>query len=572
MTQADAAQHVDGSNGAAEVRVMCIRLFGVFALSWEDGDEIRVRSTKIRAMLAMLATAPEGTRTRAWLQDMLWGRSGHEHGRASLRRALTDLRGLFGEDFNELFEVNNSEVRLHLERIRITGTLEDGDFLEGTEIAEDGFEEWIQSQRKSNRTMLSAVARTRPGRVAQEILNRGMHLHPSIAILPFATARGYQGPSQLGDMISEEISRSLSRSHMLDVISHLSCRTLDARSVALEEIREKLDADYVVCGNYRTQGDKMMLNADFIDIKSGRIGWTRELNGSMGEFLRGGDELVGNLAGEIGRAVMDTSLDLAAAAPLPDVDSHALLMSSITLMHRLSVQSFAKSKTYLEEVIARVPDSAVLHSWMGKWHVLSVVQGWSSRLDEDTTHARDFTARALDIQPDNSFALTMDGLVNNNLLKRHDVAMRRFDEAIELDPNNAMAWLLKGVLHAFTDDGEKAVTFTNRARALSPLDPQSYFYDALSAAAKLAAGDPEGALALADRSIRANRRHASSLRARIVALHQLDRMQEARDTAETLLRADPGFDIRSYLRDHPAADYDSGQTWANALREAGIPN
>ena len=49
----------------------------------------------------MLATAPEGTRTRAWLQDMLWGRSGHEHGRASLRRALTDLRGLFGEDFNE---------------------------------------------------------------------------------------------------------------------------------------------------------------------------------------------------------------------------------------------------------------------------------------------------------------------------------------------------------------------------------------------------------------------------------------------------------------------------------------
>ena len=132
MTQAEQTQERE----ATDVRVMCIRLFGVFALSWEDGDEIRIRSTKIRAMLAMLATAPEGTRTRAWLQDMLWGRSGHEHGRASLRRALTDLRGLFGDDFADLFEVNNSEVRLHLERIRITGTLEDGDFLEGTEISE----------------------------------------------------------------------------------------------------------------------------------------------------------------------------------------------------------------------------------------------------------------------------------------------------------------------------------------------------------------------------------------------------------------------------------------------------
>ncbi|MCO6381442.1 MAG: hypothetical protein JXQ91_18140 [Vannielia sp.] len=563
---------VEAQSETVEVRVVCIRLFGVFALSWEDGDEIRVRSTKIRAMLAMLATAPEGTRTRAWLQDMLWGRSGHEHGRASLRRALTDLRGLFGEDFTELFEVNNSEVRLHLERIRITGTLEDGDFLEGTEIAEDGFAEWIQSQRKSNRTILSAVARTRPGRVAQEIMNRGMHLHPSIAILPFATARGYQGPVQLGDMISEEISRSLSRSHMLDVISHLSCRTLDARSVALVEIQEKLDADYVVAGNYRTQGDKLMVNADFIDTKTGRISWTREMQSSLSDFLRGGEGLVAGLAGEIGRAVMDTSLDLAASSPLPDVDSHALLMGSITLMHRLSVQSFAKSKTYLEEVIERVPESAVLHGWMGKWHVLSVVQGWSSRLDEDTATARDFTARALDLQADNSFALTMDGLVNNNLLKRHDVAMRRYDEAIELDPNNALAWLLKGVLHAFTDDGDRAVTFTNRARALSPLDPQAYYFDSLSAAARLAAHDYEGALELAERSMKANRRHVSTLRARIVALYHLDRMEEARASAETLLRADPGFNIRGYLRDHPAAEFGSGRDWARALREAGIPS
>ena len=209
---------------------------------------------------------------------------------------------------------------------------------------------------------------------------------------------------------------------------------------------------------------------------------------------------------------------------------------------------------------------------MGKWHVLSVVQGWSSRLDEDTRTARDYTARALDIQPDNSFALTMDGLVNNNLLKRHDVAMRRFDDAIELDPNNALAWLLKGTLHAFTDDGERAVTYTNRARSLSPLDPHSYFFDALSAAAKLTAGDYQGALDLADRSIRANRRHASTLRARIVALYYLGRAEEARENAEALLRADPGFNIRGYLRNHPAAEFKSGHDWAEALREAGIPN
>lgn len=166
----------------------------------------------------------------------------------------------------------------------------------------------------------------------------------------------------------------------------------------------------------------------------------------------------------------------------------------------------------------------------------------------------------------------MDGLVNNNLLRRHDVAMRRFDAAIELDPNNALAWLLKGTLHAFTDDGENAVSFTKRARALSPLDPHAYYFDSLSAAAHLTAGDYAGALEMADRSMKANRRHVSTLRARIVALYFLGRMEEARETANTLLRADPGFNIRGYMRDHPAAEFQSGRDWAKALREAGVPN
>lgn len=566
--------------------MLAIRLYGAFSMSYDEGDAIPVRSVKLRALLAMLATAPEGRRTRAWLQDMLWSRSGHEHGRASLRRALADLRTLFGDQFSEFFTANNTEVSLNLDRVTLIGTASDGEFLEGIDIAEEGFEDWLRTQRQAlsdtpdtagvqpnGGSGLPAAGAKAPSRHPGilQVLRESDTLHPSLAILPLAAARGAEGAGPLGDMLAEELSRAMSRSHLLDVISHLSCRTLDARSVALSQIRDALDADYVVCGNYRIDGERMIVNADFIDARTGRIGWTREVSGDLRAFLKGDDTVIATLGEDIGRGVTESAIELARSAPLEDVETHALLMSGIALMHRYSVASFAKAQTYLEEVGRRAPNHAAVYAWRAKWHVLSVVQGWSSNLEADQRAATDYTHRALDLRPDDSFVLAIDGLVQNNLAHRTDTAMDRYSEAIAQDPNNALAWLLKGALHAFIDDGEEGVAHTERARALSPLDPHKYYFDSLAAAAALSAGDYERGLELANLSMRQNRRHHSTLRARAVALQRLGRVEEARAAAEEILRAEPGFTVRSYLKQHPAADFEIGRDWADALRQAGIP-
>ncbi|MFY0690628.1 MAG: hypothetical protein JXR14_01745 [Paracoccaceae bacterium] len=125
-----------------------IRLYGAFSLCWDGGERVNVTSAKQRALLAMLATAPEGRRTRAWLQEALWPRSGPVNGRASLRRALSDLRTLFGDRFETAFDVTNSDITLRPEAISIVGSPSEGAFLEGIVIREKGFEDWLQSQRR----------------------------------------------------------------------------------------------------------------------------------------------------------------------------------------------------------------------------------------------------------------------------------------------------------------------------------------------------------------------------------------------------------------------------------------
>jgi tetratricopeptide (TPR) repeat protein len=180
-------------------------------------------------------------------------------------------------------------------------------------------------------------------------------------------------------------------------------------------------------------------------------------------------------------------------------------------------------------------------------------------------------ARALDINPESAFALTIDGFAHNNLLRRMDVARTRYDAALQRNPNESLAWLLKGTLHAFQDQPEDAVTAAEKARRLSPIDPFQYYYESLSATTLIAAGRYAEALGFAERSLSRHDRHTSTLRTKVTALHYLGRAAEANVAGAEILSRQPAFTVASYLNGHPAGAHEVGQRVATALRAAGIP-
>jgi len=239
-------------------------------------------------------------------------------------------------------------------------------------------------------------------------------------------------------------------------------------------------------------------------------------------------------------------------------------------MHRPTLRDFARSRALLDEAANRAPHRAEIHAWLGKWYVLSVFHNWSADVAADTQRSLDYTARALDLAPTNSFCLTIDGFAQNNLRKRLDVAGQRYQLALQQNPSEALSWLLQGTLLAFQDHGGGAIEAVSRARRLSPIDPFGYFYDTLSASAHLAAEDYGSALTLADRSISSNDRHLSTLRTKITALHFLGKHDEAQRTAKLLMSRQPGFTLEDYRRNHPAANFATGKRVLAALQATGI--
>jgi adenylate cyclase len=396
-------------------------------------------------------------------------------------------------------------------------------------------------------------------------------MHPTIAVIPF-TARGNDPEHQvLGEVLADEMISALSRSSELNVISRLSTTTFRGRGAELNEVSAHLNANYVLSGFYRVAGNNLTVDAELAETKTGRVAWTKDFKCRISSVLEGERDVIDRVVTDVSAAIMAHELQRTQFQALPTLESYTLLMGAIALMHRLSLQDFDRARNMLQALVDRVPRSAIAQAWMAKWHVLRVQQGWSGDVASEARRALDCTRRALDEDPNCSLALAIDGFAHTNLLKKLDVGHERYEHAIRVNPNDSLAWLLKGTLHAFKGEGKQAVAGTQRALRLSPLDPHRYFYDSLAAAAAVSANQHERAIALAQRSLRANRTHTSTFRALAIAQWQLGQHAEARNTAAELMRLEPALTVTKWLERSPSSEYETGRLWSAVLREAGVP-
>lgn len=541
-------------------KLLQINLFGACMVR---GEDFEITGTKQKALVVLLATAPFGRRTRAFLQDALWGVSCYDTGRQSLRRALADIKALMGPAFERVFILSNGEIGINMDAVAFVGTVAGGEFLEGIDIREEGFNDWLRGIRQNPAQLHTLYAPTRTTALPR--------LRPVVAILPF-TAIGLDGvDAQLADWIPEELARSLARSNLLSVISYLSSRRLGGPSVDVSLVGDKLGAQYCLTGVIRPEAGRFCLDADFMEVATGRLLWTRRTIGTIGDYFTNSSEPLGRIVKAIGRAIADESINSTTGRPVVQLEDRHLLVAGVSLLHELRLSSFARSRELLEETVRRAPLAAEAYSWLGEWHVMSVFNGWSSDRLKDTATARDLAARALDIDPECAFAMTIDGIVHNSLMGRFDIAGKRFEQALDRNPNESMAWLASGVMHAQSDDGVEAVARAEHAMALTPLDPFLHLYESFSASSHIANDNFQRAFDLADSSFQTNDRHLSTLRARLCAAVNLGRMDEARADARLLLRRAPGFNVRDYLAHHPAASTRFGRKHADAMLSAGVP-
>jgi len=125
-----------------------ITLFGPLDVLDAEGVSIRPRRKKACGLISLLACAPSFSRSRDWLKAHLWSDSDDVHASNCLRQEIWKLRNK--QYIEEPFVIaDQNYVSLDQSKIVIVPVGENSplEFLEGLDIRDEAFEEWLRHQR-----------------------------------------------------------------------------------------------------------------------------------------------------------------------------------------------------------------------------------------------------------------------------------------------------------------------------------------------------------------------------------------------------------------------------------------
>ncbi|WP_413220731.1 transcriptional regulator [Tritonibacter mobilis] len=552
------------------VVVLKVRQYGAFGVYRPDGEPIQL-GAKHQALMALMITAEEGIRTRAFLEHTLWSFAQPEQAKASLRTALSTLRKHIGPSASAALRANRERVTLDLSMIEVEQDTSRGEFMEGFELPhEHAFADWLAEMRSQSANTATSVQeqpwapRDRSRVILDELL-------PSIAVLPFAQRSPGGASAPLGAILSEELSRQLSRSQAFSVTSYMASRQFSIEEVRPAEVSSIAGVSYLVSGSVFVSGHDFISQIDLHDAHREKVIWSREFRGSLSDLLMGQSGSLRDATSQIGQTVVGEAVRLVSFRPLSNLANHTLLMAAIVMMQSKHHDQFEKSNEILDTLMEREMHHPVVLTWAGIWQVMRVQKGLSDDRRKSTLMAENLANAALAQDPAFSLAHTLKGMIASYLTFDFDNAQYSYDKALQDNPNEALALLLKGATRAMQNRPDEGVLLTEAARKLTPLGPQRYYFDSLAASVSLAARDYNRAIELADQSLQENDTYPSTLRTKAIALQMSGRAQEARDVVEYLMKVTPDFSLSRYMQEHAAAFTPSGPDWASALREAGVP-
>ena len=399
-----------------------------------------------------------------------------------------------------------------------------------------------------------------------------VQLVTSIAVVPLRCLAGSQAEGVIGELIADGVIAQLSRTPELTVISRLSTASLRQRDLTLAQVRDLTGAQYVFSGSYAVLDNCVVATVELANATTQAVIWADRVRCNVVALLEQPSEPLDRMAQGAHAAILNFEAQRAATQSLPSLASFSLLYGGVSLLHRASSHDFGRARDALTALCERVPRHGESHAWLAKWHCLRITRGLARFSGPEGKEARWRIQQALDRDPDSALAWALLGQVLCWVDKALDEGGAAYQQALARNPNEPLAWLYTCTLRSWQGRGQEAAVAARQALALSPLDPMRYYFETLAAAGFLANGELQQAQDLCINSLRVNRVHTPTHRVLAIAQMLAGKGDEARLTVRSMMDIQPELTVAGYLDSYPGGKVAHALLYADALREAGLPS
>ncbi|MGL6211918.1 MAG: SARP family transcriptional regulator [Paracoccaceae bacterium] len=581
-----------------------IFLFGPFTILGADGADLTPKSRKSRAILAMLAVAPRGSRSRVWLRDKLWSDRGEDQASASLRQALLDIRSSLGPVAVQAVRADKHTISLDLAMIRVdaleamesdepTGSVALSEhFLEGIDVRDPEFEEWLTLERQSWHRRLEETgfeheltpksAPGEAGRGPSAALPRTMAMEPTalrpipssepqadgtnawrVALLPPVIMGGDPTAAIVQADVQRGLLAALNETGDLRVVDLAPSPFADLLGHSFARLPEQVNLSVQI----RVFCDPALLRVAIVlqNPLDNTLVWADELQCARREAVSGSFAMP-----LIVRATEEALRHFLRRVGGEAAEAEGRIAAAVASMFRLTRGDLDRSEAILRRHIATAP-SAQGYAWMAFLNTFRVGQRFNpgdAPLIEETQH---LARRALEMEPGNALVSALVGHIHCYLFGEFDYAAGLFEQSLRINPAQTLAWDLYAMLHAYAGQPKRALAMARWARHLGAFSPHRYYFETTRAITGNFSAEHRTAIEAGTAALAERPDFNSLLRVLVSSNAHLDRPDDARVFLDRLLTVEPNFSVTS-LREagYPGLDTEGGRHFLDGLIKAGV--
>ncbi len=365
---------------------------------------------------------------------------------------------------------------------------------------------------------------------------------PSIAILAFDTMSDDPEQVYLADGIVEDIITELSRFRWFDVIGRNSSFVYRGKSVDLRKVSTDLGVRYVVEGSVRKIGNRIRITVQLIEATTGSHVWAEKYDCLMEEIFEVQDGIIAKIVSAINPELFSAEVRNASKRSIEELNTWNLAVRGRSHVTRLTEEDSTISKDYLYKALELNPNHVETLAFLVYSHLTDLFFGWTASPPESIRKAHEHLDAALSLNEKHPWVLCAQGLMQF-IQGKQDQSINSLQQAIEHNPNFAVAYGYLSLVSAHSGDSILAISMGNKALELSPHDPEAVHFLVGIGTAHFVTGDYQEAANFADRAQQSRPSAPAGHRLKATSLAHLGRLEEAHQAVAKMLELRPNMTV-----------------------------
>jgi TolB-like protein/Tfp pilus assembly protein PilF len=336
-----------------------------------------------------------------------------------------------------------------------------------------------RARQKMNYTIIALLVVALTVSVTFNVSNieTGSVSRASIAVLPFASRSANPENRMFADGIHDDLLTRLGNVNALKVISRTSVMEYRDTTKNLRQIGEELGVESVLEGAVQRIGDNVRINLKLIDARTDEQIWAKAYDHqlTMENVFAVQSEISASVADALQATLSSDERVRIASVPTSDLRAYRLYKEARNNLYQRQLGTIRSARGQFQEAVALDPKYADAHAGLAESIMLLSINHQEVPEQEAMELAQASIDRALQLDPNLADAYAIRGLMKATVWGKSRVgrenveAEAAFRRAIALNPNHASAYMWFAALRDSEERLDEAIELYQRAMELDPL-------------------------------------------------------------------------------------------------------